>query len=191
MCYCSPEDKENFMDISIVKSNECPICFNPFNNPQIHSGCGNTLDYQCMVDAVVAFGRCPICSANATVADFKPNVALRDVLGDTAELAVRVVETTRVVEITRPFPMTLAPSVNRGEKGFDRAMSKIKQLNRQVYKDHINKPGTKKVRADWGNQIIAIDKSRKWRFFNLIKGGGALYEGESFDAGVLALAHRV
>jgi len=173
------------MAISIVKSNECLICFNPFKNPQIHNRCGNTLDYQCMVEAVAAFGRCPICNANAALADFKPNVALRDVLGETAELAVRVVETTR------PSPLTFAPSMVKGEKGFNGAMARIKQLNGQVYKDHINKEGTKKIRADWGNQIIAIDKSGKWRFFNLIKGGGALYEGENFDAGVLALSHRV
>lgn len=169
------------MEITGVKSNECPICFNPFNNPQIHNGCGNTLDYQCMVDAVVAFGRCPICGINTTVADFRPNVALRDVLEETAELAVTVVETTR------PPPLTFAPSVVRGEKGFNGAMATIKRLNGQVYKDHINKEGTKKIRADWGNQVIAIYKSGKWRFFNLIEGGGARYEGNNFDAGVLLM----
>jgi len=63
-----------------------------------------------MVDAVVAFGRCPICSANAVVADFMPNVVLRDVLGETAELAVTVVEKTRL------SPLTFAPSVSRGRR---------------------------------------------------------------------------
>ena len=170
------------MAVDAVKSNACPICFHPFNNPQIHSGCGNTLDYQCMVDAVTRFGRCPICNANATVADFKPNVVLRDVLEETAEFGVKVVK-----ETVSP-PLTFAPSVSKGEKGFDGAMTKIEQLNKQIYNDHVNKEGTKKIRADWGKQIIAIYKSGKWRFFNLIKGGGALYEGENFDAGVLFLS---
>ena len=131
-----------------------------------------------MVDAVVAFGRCPICDVSAVVADFKPNVVLRDVLGDTAELAVKIVKEML------PTPLFFALSVVRGEKGFEGAMATIKCLNAQVYKDHINKEGTKKIRADWGNQIIAIYKSGKWRFFNLIEGAGARYEGESFDSGV-------
>ncbi|MCB1110533.1 MAG: hypothetical protein KDK64_06085 [Chlamydiia bacterium] len=161
----------------------CPICFNRFENPYIHSGCGNTIDFACISEAVEKFQRCPVCNENVTMVDFKPNVELRDVLAQTAVEAVRVVKETP--------PLVFAPSVSRGEKGFEGAMATIKRLNGSLYNGHVNKEGTRKIRADWGNQVIAVFKSGKWRFYDLKKGGGALYEGEKFDAGVSALSQRV
>lgn len=181
-----------------VKARECAICFEQLNNPYIHSGvsaevCGQSMDYQCIVDSVQKFARCPLCNRNVTMDDFKPNRTLAEVLAEQPEIAVRVVKETsiQIIKETEKAPIAFSPSVEKESKGFSGAMSTIKQLNRQVYNDHVNKDSTKKIRADWGNKLIAIYKSGAWRFYDLKTGGGAFYEGNNFGAGESAATHRV
>lgn len=163
--------------MSVIRSNECPVCFGSFQNPYIHSSCGNTMDYHCVEEALGNFGRCPICNVNASLADFKPNVSLRDVLQETADKGVQIVR-----EIT-PITLRFSPSVNRGDRGFENGLHQIKKVNRSLYDAHINKESTRKIRADWGHNALAIYKSGKWRFFDLQKGGEALVEEEKFEKG--------
>ena len=177
------------MDISKIRSWECPICFDPIENPMIHSECGNTMDYQCAVDSVQKYGRCPSCNVNATIEQFKPNVALRDGMEELQKNVPKLLQ-GEVTALPPPSPQpSFAPSVSRRDKkAFCRVKDRIKKEDQALFNAHVKKDSTRKLQVDWGNRYVAVFKSGNWHFYKIGNGAAPeLCKNKHFNVGVRVL----
>ena len=163
-----------FLEVDMLKvelqSLECPICFNQFEEPLIHAGCGQTIDRQCIVDAVQKFARCPSCNVEATMEQFKSNVAVRDAMEELQRTIPATVAEKKVEELAPPLPTpSFSPSVSsRDKKSFSHVMQSIKERDQALYYAHVKKDSTQKLRVDWANGYVAVYKSGNWHFYQLL-----------------------
>ena len=180
-----------FLEVDMLKvelqSWECPICFNQFEEPWIHNGCGQTMDRQCIVDVVQKLGRCPGCNIEATMKQFKPNVAVRDAMEELQRTIPATVAEKKVEEPAPPLPIpSFSPSVSSGDKkSFSHVMNDVKKRDISLYNSHVKKDSTRKLRVDWGNGYVAVFKSNSWHFYKVGNGAGPeLCKNKAFDQGV-------
>ncbi|QVL56959.1 MAG: hypothetical protein KFB93_06120 [Simkaniaceae bacterium] len=169
-----------------LQSWECPICFNQFEDPIIHNGCGHTLDRQCALDSIQRYGRCPSCNLDATMEQFKPNVAIREAVEELQKMVPILMQgEIKVAEPSAPKP-SFSPSVTINEsRSFLLALDSIKKKDRALHDTHVKKESTRKLRVDWGNGYIAVFKSGNWHFYKIGNGAGSeLCKHKKFEQGV-------
>lgn len=171
----------------VLEAFNCQISFTPNWDPRVHT-CGKSYGLEGLQEWFENHDTCPNCRVQAQLSDFTPNHDLREALVEFADKTLRERyqrESEGVIPISKEAMIPPEPQqssvpgisfaalpVGGSGKGYRKqAVVYLRGLDQALVNQHVKKDSTHEILWDSHHQLVAIEKSGKWRIYRI--GGGA------------------